>query len=58
MRAKSLAIKTELRRTMHDTIAQAGIWTKWMLQRHLSCFAVSGNHPSLWWFFNEAGGCG
>ena len=24
-----------------------------MLQGHLNYFAVSGNHPSLWWFFNQ-----
>jgi hypothetical protein len=23
------------------------------LQGHLNYFAVSGNHPSLWWFFNK-----
>src|SRR5215467_11673331 len=53
MRAKLLAIKTELRRTMHDPIAKTGAWIKRMLQGHLNYFAVSGNHPSLWWFFNE-----
>ena len=26
---------------------------KQMLQGHLTYFAVSGNDPSLWWFFNE-----
>jgi hypothetical protein len=26
---------------------------KRMLQGHLNYFAVSGNHPSLWWFFNK-----
>jgi RNA-directed DNA polymerase len=53
MRAKLLAIKTELRRTMHDPIAKTGAWVKQMLKGHLNYFAVSGNHPSLWWFFNE-----
>src|ERR1700681_2080193 len=24
-----------------------------MLKGHLNYFAVSGNHPSLWWFFNK-----
>jgi hypothetical protein len=46
MRARLLAIKTELRRTMHDPIAKIGIWIKRMLQGHLNYFAVSGNHPS------------
>jgi RNA-directed DNA polymerase len=36
---------------MHDPIAKTGAWIK--RQGHLNYFAVSGNHPSLWWFFNE-----
>jgi RNA-directed DNA polymerase len=42
-----------LRKTMHDPIAKTGAWIKRMLQGHLNYFAVSGNHPSLWWFFNQ-----
>jgi hypothetical protein len=53
MRARLLAIKTELRKIMHDPIAKTGGWIKRMLQGHLNYFAVSGNHPSLWWFFNK-----
>src|SRR2546422_871563 len=53
MRAKLLAIKIELRRIMHDPIAKTGAWVKQMLKGHLNYFAVSGNHPSLWWFFNK-----
>ena len=53
MRAKLLAIKIELRRIMHDPIARTGAWVKQMLKGHLNYFAVSGNHPSLWWFFNK-----
>jgi RNA-directed DNA polymerase len=53
MRAKLLAIKIELRRVMHDPIAKTGAWVKQMLRGHLNYFAVSGNHPSLWWFFNK-----
>jgi hypothetical protein len=53
MRARLLAIKTELRRIMHDPIEKTGAWIKRMLQGHLNYFAVSGNHPSLWWFFNK-----
>ncbi len=53
MRAKLLAIKTELRRIIHDPIAKTGAWIKRMPQGHLNYFAVSGNHPSLWWFFNK-----
>ena len=53
MRAKLLAIKIELRRLMHDPIAKTGAWVKQMLKGHLNYFAVSGNHPSLWWFFNK-----
>ena len=36
-----LAIKTELRRIMHDPIAKTGAWIKRMLQGHLNYFAVS-----------------
>ena len=53
MRAKLKAIKMELRKRMHDPIATTGSWVKQVLQGHLNYFAVSGNHPSLWWFFNE-----
>jgi hypothetical protein len=38
---------------MHDPIAKTGAWVKQMLKGHLNYFAVSGNHPSLWWFFNK-----
>jgi RNA-directed DNA polymerase len=53
MRAKLRAIKMELRGRMHDPIATTGAWVKQMLQGHLNYFAVSGNDPSLWCFFNE-----
>ena len=47
------AIKMELRRRMHDPIAKTGAWVERVLKGHLNYFAVSGNDPSLWWFFNE-----
>ena len=53
MRAKLKAIKVELRKAMHDPIAKTGTWVKQMLQGHLNYYAVSGNHPSLWWFCNQ-----
>jgi RNA-directed DNA polymerase len=53
LRAKLKAIKVELRKSMHNPIARTGAWVKQMLQGHLNYFAVSGNDPSLWWFFNE-----
>ena len=49
MRAKLKAIKMELRKRMHDPVAQTGAWVKQMLQGHLNHYAVSGNHPSKWW---------
>jgi hypothetical protein len=52
MRARLVAIKMELRKTMRDVIAKADAWMKRMLQGHLNYFAVSGNHPSPWWFVN------
>jgi RNA-directed DNA polymerase len=47
------AIKMELRRRMHDPIAKTGAWVEQMLNGHLNYYAVSGNHPSLWWFLNK-----
>ena len=47
------SIKMELRRRMHDPIAKTGAWVERVLKGHLNYFAVSGNDPSLWWFFNE-----
>ena len=46
-------VKMELRKRMHDPIAKTGTWVGQMLKGHLNYFAVSGNDPSLWWFFNE-----
>ena len=53
MRANLKAIKMGLRKSMHDPIAKTGAWVKQMLQGHLNYFAVSGNDPSLWWFFKR-----
>jgi hypothetical protein len=53
MRAKLKAIKMKLRKRMHDPVAQTGAWVKQMLQGHLTYYAVSGNHPSMWWFCNQ-----
>jgi RNA-directed DNA polymerase len=53
LRAKLQAVKTELRKRMHDPIVKTGAWVKQMLQGHLNYFAVSGNDPSLWCFLNE-----
>ena len=47
------AVKMELRRRMHDPIAKTGAWLKQMLKGYLNYYAVSGNSPSLWWYFNE-----
>jgi hypothetical protein len=43
----------ELRKRMHDPVVQTGAWVKQMLQGHLNYFAVSGNHPSMWWYCNQ-----
>jgi hypothetical protein len=53
MRAKLKVVKMELRKRMHDSIAETGAWVKQMLQGHLNYYAVSGNHPSMWWFCNQ-----
>jgi hypothetical protein len=54
MRAKLKAIKMELRKRMHDPVAGTGAWVEQLLQGHLNYYAVSGNHPSMWWFCNQA----
>ena len=46
------AVKMELRRRMHDPIAKTGAWLNQMLKGYLNYYAVSGNSPSLWWYFN------
>jgi group II intron reverse transcriptase/maturase len=53
MRAQLQAIKMELRRRLHDPIAETGAWLKRVLIGHLNYYAVSGNDPSLWWFFTK-----
>ena len=53
MQAKLKAVKVELRKRMHDPIAETGVWVRQMLQGHLNYYAVSGNHPSMWWFCNQ-----
>jgi group II intron reverse transcriptase/maturase len=47
------AVKMELRRRMHNPIAKTGAWLNQMLKGYLNYYAVSGNSPSLWWYFNE-----
>ncbi|MGO9475720.1 MAG: reverse transcriptase domain-containing protein, partial [Rhodomicrobium sp.] len=53
MVAKLRALKVELRKRMPDSIAETGKWLNVLLKGHLNYFAVPGNSPSLWWFFNE-----
>jgi hypothetical protein len=44
IRAKLLAIKTELRQTMHDPSRKPAPGSNGCCQEQLNCFAVSGNH--------------
>ncbi len=53
MLKKLQEVKMELRKRMHDPIAKTGAWLNRMLKGHLNYYAVSGNSPSLWWYFNE-----
>ena len=53
MVAKLKALKVELRKRMHDSIAATGEWLNLLLKGHLNYFAVPGNVQSLWWFFHE-----
>jgi hypothetical protein len=50
------AIKMELRKRLHDSISKAGAWVYSVLKGYLNYFAVSGNDPSLWWFFTSLAG--
>jgi RNA-directed DNA polymerase len=34
-------------------VPKTGAWVKQMLQGHLNYYAVSGNHPSPWWFCKQ-----
>jgi RNA-directed DNA polymerase len=52
MLKKLQEVKMELRKRMHDPIAKTGAWLNRML-KGLNYYAVSGNSPSLWWYFNE-----
>jgi hypothetical protein len=36
---------------MRDPIERTGVWVRQLLQGYLHYFAVSGNDPSLWWFY-------
>jgi len=53
MVTKLKALKVELRKRMHDSIAATGEWLNLLLKGHLNYFAVPGNSLSLWWFFHE-----
>jgi RNA-directed DNA polymerase len=53
MLKKLQEVKMELRKRMHDPIAKTGAWLNRMLKGHLNYYAVSGNSPSLWWYFDE-----
>ncbi len=46
-------IKEELRRRLHKPIQETGEWLKRVLQGHLNYYAVSGNGPSLNYFFER-----
>lgn len=53
MRARLQLIKLELRRRMHDSISETGLWLHRVLQGHVNYFAVSGNDRSLWQFYHR-----
>src|SRR5437660_10981852 len=47
------AIKTELRKRMHEKIVETGAWVWQMLKGHLNYFAVLGNAKRLWLLCDE-----
>ena len=50
MRAKLQEIKQQLRRRMHDPMAQTGEWLQSVVQGYFNYHAVPGNLDSLWTF--------
>ena len=50
MRAKLAAIKQELRRRMHEPVAQTGAWLKRVVEGYYRYHAVPGNHNKLYQF--------
>ncbi len=53
MRARLQEIKLELRRRMHHSILETGMWLRRVLQGYLNYFAVSGNDHNLYAFFQQ-----
>ncbi len=53
MRARLQEIKLELRRRMHHSILETGLWLRRVLQGYLNYFAVSGNDHNLYAFFQQ-----
>jgi len=47
MRAKLLEIKQQLRRRMHEPVAQTGQWLRSIVQGYFNYHAVPGNTDSL-----------
>ena len=47
MRAKLAAVKTELRRQMHEPVARVGAWLKRVVEGYYRYQAVPGNQPML-----------
>ena len=47
MRAKLQQIKQQLRKRMHDPVAQTGTWLKSVVQGYFNYYAVPGNTDSL-----------
>ena len=47
MRAKLQQIKQQLRKRMHDPVAQTGAWLKSVVQGYFNYYAVPGNTDSL-----------
>ena len=47
MRAKLQQIKQQLRKRMHDPVAQTGAWLKSVVQGYFNYYAVPGNTDSF-----------
>jgi group II intron reverse transcriptase/maturase len=53
MGAKLAALKGELRRRMHHSIAEVGDWLRAVLVGHYNYYAVPGNSQALWTFRSQ-----
>lgn len=55
LQAKLKAVKTELKRRMHDPIPEVGKWLRLVVSGHISYYGVPLNGPALTTFRTQVG---